>query len=119
MTAPISATLIVRDDRHILETIRQLRPHVAEIVVGYTPNDTLQAAELIAAGAKLVEIPGPLRDWASARNAVMRAATQPYLMWADSDDTFRGLDRLPEAIALLDNRPHARVLCPYEYAHDE
>ncbi len=120
---PVSATLIVRDDRHVLETIAQLRPHVAEILIGHTPCEEMKPAELYDAGADLVlHIPGVedgrLMDWSAARNRMLDAANERWILWADSDDEIVGLERLPEALEMLAVHPLGRLLCPYEYAID-
>lgn len=119
MKSPVSAMLLVKDDRHALALIDQLRPHVEEIVVGLTPNDELTRDELIDAGADtIIVVPGPLNNWARARNQVLAACTQRFVLWADSDDLIDGLHRLPEALTLLQTSPLGRLLCPYDYAID-
>src|SRR6185312_335388 len=117
--SPVSATLIVKDDRAVFDAIRSVSPYVSETIVGWTPNDVVTEAALLEAGAtRVVEIPGPVHDWAAARNRTMEFASQPWVMWLDSDDTVEGIERLPEALALLEQHPLARLLCPYDYATD-
>lgn len=112
---PVSAMVMVKDDRQVIEAVGDLARHCAEVLVGWTPNETLTEAELLAAGAtRVIEIPGPLMDWASARNRVMEFASQPWCTWADSDDRV-DLARLEEGLALLAAAPLARLLCPYWY----
>ena len=69
---------------------------------------------------------GTLFDFAAARNRSFALATQPWVLWADSDDLIDGLEHLPEVIANLEtaseqSRRDGRILrlcCPYEYAYD-
>ena len=54
-------------------------------------------------------------DFSVARNASFEKATQPWLMWLDSDDLIEGADKLVE---LCKAPPGTCYLFPYEYAYD-
>lgn len=123
MTAPVSACLIVRDDPHLVRTIECLRPHVAEICIAHTPCDEMPGSVVRALCDRYVVVhgieDGRIFDWAAARNASFALATQPWILWADTDDLVEGLEHLPEAIETLAKHPKSRLLCTYEYAYDK
>jgi glycosyltransferase involved in cell wall biosynthesis len=58
---------------------------------------------------------GRIQDFSAARNASFELATQPWVMWLDSDDLFDGGEKLHE----LCKAPQGTCyLFPYEYAYD-
>lgn len=123
MTTPISACLIVRDDPHLAKTIACLRPHVTEICIAHMPCANMPRGMVESVCDRYVVAPGyedgRIVDFSAARNASFALATQPYILWADTDDLVDGLQHLPEAIETLNRYPKSRLLCPYEYAYDK
>jgi len=116
--APISLCLIHRDDPHLPRTIASLRPYVAEVCIVHTPCAVFDAAEVRALADRYDEMPAPgggsISDFAEARTRSFALATQPVVMWADSDDLVVGVEHLAEVAAALESGQ--RVLCPYEYS---
>jgi len=137
MTAPVSACLIVRDDPHLPKTLASLAPHVAEIVIVYTGQGAKEFEtwkETLRVETSLVfdhfthasRPDGSLFDFAAPRDRSFALATQPYILWTDSDDLVEGLEHLPEilekfqaAIRITPAGTFARICCPYECAYDE
>jgi hypothetical protein len=139
MTSPVSACLIVNDDPHLIKTIKCLAPHVAEICIAFTgiSRDALVASERlvrkeILGKTQLVYFggadpkTGQLNDFSAARQFSFSVATQPWILWADSDDLISGLEHLPEVISNLELAREMkadgrlpRLSCPYEYAYDK
>lgn len=87
--AEISVVVIVKnDDRGLSRLLRSLAPLVAtETIVVDTGSTDGTVAAALAAGANVVEHRWD-GDYAAARNAGLDAATQPWILSADSDDCF-------------------------------
>ena len=108
--APVSACLIVRDDPHLRQTLDCLAPWVAEIIVLFTSKGVGDEPEAMienackAVGAKLIPFYGSIgkdgiiKSFAEARNESFYHASQPWIMWADSDDEIVGLENLAQVI---------------------
>jgi glycosyltransferase involved in cell wall biosynthesis len=127
--SPVTASLIIKDEPLLRDTLQKLRPHVAEIVVVDTgskePPTALAAEGLID---KLEVRPGEFDfygipiDFAKARNRSLGLASQPWVLWLDGDDVIEGLETLPALLA--DAETHRQggeveVFLPYEYRHDD
>ena len=120
--APVSATIIWRDDPRLGNALRSVRPYVKEIVVVCTgeespPRPERDLTDLCTYAVGCNDAEGRIADFSAARNAALRCATQPWVMWLDSDDIVVGLDTLLSDLRQL--RPGQRVLCPYWYAIDD
>ena len=124
---PVTCCFIVRNDPHLPKAIASIAPHVSEIVVVWTDGVTKDELERIDRlcrdlGCHLNggttdehnDETGALSDFAAARNYAYSLATQPWVMWLDSDDLFEG--RLPELNHIAG--PNVRFIAPYEYSFD-
>ena len=125
---PVTASLIIKDEPLLRDTLQKLRPWVAEVVVvdtGSTNPPTGLAAEGLI--DKLEVRPGEFDyhgipiDFAKARNRSLGLATQPWVLWLDGDDVIEGLETLGELLA--DAETHRQggeveVFLPYEYWYD-
>lgn len=142
---PVTAVILWRDDPHLVETLRCIRPYVREIIIVNTNPGSLSshnaglAGEAAAAlfdhpawdaSATIIHCPecndadGNIADFSVARQRGFDAAHAPWILWLDSDDVIRGLDRLPEVIAEAERAQTAagkpvRVVAAYEYAYDD
>jgi tetratricopeptide (TPR) repeat protein len=115
--APVSVCIITRDaQQDLLELLPTVRPWVEEICLLDTGSAMPELTERIADefgcvyrhDPSLLE-DGLMVDFSAARQESFRMATQPWVMWLDSDDTLVGGNNLPLAIAWLDwGRQHCR-----------
>ena len=130
--APVTASLIVKNEPLLRDTLSKLRPYVAEIVVVDTGSD-FPPSDLVTEGLidRLEIRPGEFDyhgipiDFSAARNRSLGLATQPWMLWLDGDDTIDGLESLHELIADADSHRLAgppgtqvQVMLPYEYSYD-
>lgn len=132
MQAPISVCLIVKNEESsplLEECLASIRPHVAEIVVvdtGSTDN-TISIARKHADVAVVYNgcndpNTGLIESFADARNYAFSLATQPWVMWIDSDDVLAGAENLVSLVAEADSKRAGKALCymfPYEYSYNE
>lgn len=122
MKAPVSVCLIARDDPHLENAIASVSPWVEEVCVlstWVTDNATRdiarRAGALYDADESCNDAEGRIENFAAARAASFAMATQPWVMWLDSDDIVAGADKLAE----LCREPEGTCfLLPYEYAYD-
>ena len=126
----ISACLIHRDDPHLAKTVASLRTcsDITEVVIVDTGSkDGGALAHSLADRFESFtdcnfaedEHEGrPIADFSGARARSFALATQPWLLWADSDDLLDGLDNLADAVRGLGSEPNALLLCKYEYAYE-
>ena len=118
---PVSACVIVRSDPLVFQAIESIRPYVEEVCVlcdlGTTPEFEEKLRQVADKVERFTEFQDGmcLLNFAAARNASFAMATQPWLIWLDSDDQVSG--ELPD----LENCdiPNVRFICPYEYAYDK
>lgn len=124
--APVSVCLITRGDERAADAVASVRPYVEEVILVHTcsPNDGFEVP-----GVDVVDFydgcndeQGRIEDFSKARNVSFAHATQPWVMWIDSDDVLAGGEHLAEVIDEADKSRRgkpARILAPYEYAYDE
>jgi len=131
--ANVSVCLIVRNEVAsglFEECLQSIRPHVAELVIVDT-GSTDETAEIAKRYADVFEVftecndpptvDGPIADFALARNRSFDLATQPWVMWLDSDDIVTGGEFLEKLIATAEANKGDREWCylfPYEYVYD-
>lgn len=132
MRAPVSVCMIVRDEEAtglFVECLESVRPHVQELVIvdtGSKDDTALIAKRYADRFERFVECNDPetgeIADFAMARNRSFSLASQPWVMWMDSDDRLRGADRLAELIksaqASASRGSGWCFLFPYEYAYN-
>lgn len=123
MKAPVSLCVISRRDPHLRDMLGSVAPYVSEVVIvcnDATDTETAGIAQEYGAryevylGANDAE--GRIDDFAQLRNHGLELATQPWVMWADSDDLVVHADALAGLVARLE--PNQGVLLPYEYGYD-
>lgn len=102
--APISCCIISRDCPHLLKTVRSIEPYVEQVVTVDTA--TIEGCH---------DREGRILDFSLARNKAHELATQPWVMWLDSDDLIVGAENL---YRLCEGEPRC-FLFPYEYAYDD
>lgn len=127
---PISVCVIVRDDPLLEGLLKSVRDHVAEICIVDTGSED---PECIRIGKEYADrwervtacndpTTGKIRDFALARERSFSLATQRWVLWADSDDEIRGMERMPAILAEAERHrtPSTGVHVPfrYEYAYD-
>lgn len=127
MRAPVSACLITRDDPHLAKAVASIRPYVAEVCIVDTGSreSVVEQGECLAdkfeVFAACNDAHGRMVDFAEARNASFELASEPWILWLDSDDLVHGGDRLAEVIREAEKAAagkDVRVFAPYEYAYD-
>lgn len=132
MQAPVSVCLIVKNEENsplLEECLASIRPYVAEIVVVDTGSSD-NTVEIAKRHADVVVVyngcndanTGLIQSFADARNYAFSLATQPWVMWIDSDDILDGGDKLISLIADADSKRGSKALCymfPYEYSYNE
>jgi glycosyltransferase involved in cell wall biosynthesis len=123
--APISCCIIVRNEaKHIHECLESIRPHVEEIVVvdtgstDGTPDVARRYADKVEVFTACNDENGLIDDFSLARQKSFSLASQPWVMWADADDTVSGGEKLAELVAAHDVHERVCVIWPYEYDHD-
>src|SRR5271170_3647368 len=96
MSAPVSVCMITRGDPHIVAALESIHQFVAEIVVVITSSTdlaSLQTLKQLSLNCPLVlqtmdscnDEQGNIIDFSAARNYSLSLATQPWVMWLDSD----------------------------------
>jgi hypothetical protein len=137
--APVTAALIVKDDPHLLDTLACLGPYVSEIVVVYTGPERKREHEVMSlahiypstqtegtnrgVAPDLVKIVydhypdcidenGKFSNFAKARQRSFDLATEPWILWADSDDEIVGLETLA---GLMEQAKTAREMAAREH----
>lgn len=121
----ISACLIVRDEAETLpRLLKQLRPHVDELVVldtGSKDGTPAIARKYADRFSVCLDFNNPdtglIEDFAGARNRAMEMCSGEWLFWCDGDDEIRGAEHL-RALAEQSREDNVRIFLPYEYAHD-
>jgi tetratricopeptide (TPR) repeat protein len=131
MRAPISLCIITRDEALLDGTLQSARDHVAEIIV----IDTAPTGELTRDICRMRDVDwyerytscngdtGLIEDFSLARQRSFELATQPWVLWADSDDVISGADQLAVLVAELEASRDLDglaigMLFPYEYDYD-
>lgn len=124
MTEKISACLLARDDAPTLEPLlKQLRPHVDEIVVVDTgsadasPAIAQKYADQFVTYTGCNDAAGLIADFADARNHALSLASNPWHFWCDADDELVGAENI-RALAAQRKAENHLWLIPYEYTHD-
>jgi Glycosyl transferase family 2/Tetratricopeptide repeat len=101
----LSATLIVRDEGHVLEAcLSSLDGVVDEVIVVDTGSADRSPDIAVQYGAKLYRFPWN-DDFSAARNFAIEQASCPWILYIDADERLRGADRRTVHSALSD--PHA------------
>jgi len=127
MNSKISLCIITRGEPSLEAAIASFAPHVDEVCIVATTadEDALESVRQIAPGAIVdsftacLDPMGQMGNFAIARTRSLRRAKGDAIVWADSDDTLRGGEHLRDAVEkLLAAGPNARLVAPYEYAHD-
>ena len=100
-TAPVSLTMIVRDEEknlpHCLESVRGIFDEIVVVDTGSTDRTREIAREF---GAKVFDFAW-VDDFAAARNVALAHATGDYAFWLDADDVIEPPER-EKLMALLD-----------------
>jgi glycosyltransferase involved in cell wall biosynthesis len=119
---PISLCIITKNDPAILNCIKSIRPYVKEIVV-VDGGSTYENQKLVQEQVDIFEVytkgnnkDGLIEDFSKQRNRSFELATQPWILWADSDDIIEGGEHLKDIISQY-NSPIS-IMFPYEYAYD-
>ncbi len=127
--APVSLCIIVKNDPLLEDCVNSLKKYVKEIVIvdtGSTTEFQLKARSL----ANIFEIytecndpqTGLIEDFSQARQRSFDLATQPWIMWMDSDDIVEGGENLNKIITNYEQNPlpldGIGFVFPYEYAYD-
>lgn len=133
MRAPVTACLITREDRGLVDAVRSVIDHVSQLVVVNTsPRFDADMANCLQSSSIPVVIDwftlcnespvdGKIADFSLARNHTYSFATHPWVMWLDADDVARGAKHLAAVIRRADRLREGhpcRVVFPYEYAYD-
>ena len=128
----VSVCFIVRNDADsglLEECFASVRPHVEEIVIVDT-GSTDNTPEIAKRYADIFEVftecnedqeNGPIADFSKARNRSFDLATQPWVMWMDSDDLLAGGENLAKLVEIGNLNKGDRDWCylfPYEYVYD-
>ena len=127
MKAPISACLIVRNDPRLPDAVASIRHFVSEVCIVYTgpashydeSSFMRRLADSFAVCPDALDDEGHMADFALARNASFALATQPWILWLDSDDRIEGAEHLDAILGCASGHEHPRLLGQYEYAHDK
>lgn len=128
--APVSCCFIVRDDEAsglFEECLASVRPYVAEIVVvdtgskDRTPEIAREYADIVEVFTECNDpVTGEIANFADARNRSFDLATQPWVMWMDSDDVLAGGEHIARLVQMAEAARGARDWCylfPYEYVY--
>ena len=121
---PISLCLIDKNDPAIVQCIASIRPFVKEIVVvdgGSSPEHQNLVRGLVDIYEVYTEGNNPqtnmIEDFSKQRNHSFSLATQPWILWADTDDIIVGGENLASIISQY-QEPVA-IMFPYEYGYND
>jgi glycosyltransferase involved in cell wall biosynthesis len=85
---PVVALIIAYNEaERIFQTIRNLLPHVAEVIVGDTGSTDKTCEIARKAGARVVGLEWN-NNFAQARNELMSATTREWCLFCDADEEF-------------------------------
>lgn len=131
MTSPISLCFICKNDENTVEAMLQsFRPFVQEIVAIDT-GSTDTTPEIVKKYADIFEVytdcndpqTGLIQDFSMARQRSIDLSTQPYFIWADSDDIVTGVENLHLIIKDVEKNKGdidgLGIMFPYEYSYDQ
>jgi len=130
MKAPVSLCVIVKQDPLLEECVNSLRQYVQEVVIVDT-GSPIEYQNKIKQLADIFEVytdcnnkeTGLIEDFAKARQRSFDLATQPWIIWADSDDMVVGGENLIKIISAYNsnqqNLDAVAFVFPYEYAYDD
>lgn len=124
MKAPISMCIITKDDPFLEQCVASFRDYVEEIVIVDTgsadPSMGKRLADKFEVFTACNDAEGRIQDFSMARQRSFDLASQPWVMWCDSDDIIEGADKLAAICArpLPPSPPDAMYLFPYEYMYD-
>lgn len=130
--ANISMCIIVKNEPLLEKCLQSIRDHVQEIVIidtGSTDGTTIQVAKKYAdifesySGCNNKNT-GLIEDFSDARNYSLSKATQPFMMWMDSDDILVGAENLlkiTQEYNIVNEASDAaiNIMFPYEYSYNE
>lgn len=131
MKAPISVCLICRNNETSIEKcILSFRDYVQEVVVVDT-GSTDSTPEIAKKYADIFEVytdcndpeTGLINSFSDARSRSFELATQPWVMWVDSDDILSGMEKVNDL--LQNHSPEVYqtdsvvFMFPYEYSYNE
>lgn len=131
MKAPVSLCLICRNDEKTLEEcLRSIHEYVNEIIIvdtGSIDSSPAIAKKYATRWELFTDCNNPetglIEDFSKARQYAFSLATQPWVMWADSDDVIVGAEKLKDLIITYDkNKGSSKgiaFLFPYEYSYDD
>lgn len=135
----ISACIITRDDKKLVDAVASVRPFVDEVCIvdtgtsGELGDHGMSAALGMAAKAfgdgtdgefKWVpfdgcnDADGKIANFSAARRVSFAMATGDWIVWIDSDDVVEGLENLRPLLASIPAERSPRLMCPYEYAYE-
>lgn len=123
----LGLAMIVRNCADTLPAaIEPLLPHVAEVAIvlgGRSNDDTPALAQRYA--TRLAEYRGPLTDdgslldFAAARQQSFDLLTTPWVIVADSDDGWGGLEYLTETVARAQQATSPAILVKYQVSKNQ
>lgn len=129
--SPVSLCMIVKNDPAIEECLKSIREYVTEIVIvdtgsndGITQNIARKYADIFEVFTECNDPEtGLINNFSMARQRSFDHATQPWVMWADSDDIITGIENLQTVIDSYDpewlKTNPVFLLFPYEYSYNE
>src|ERR1019366_1053900 len=129
--APVSLCMIVKNDPAIEECLKSVRDWIEEIVIVDTGSNDGKTQDIARKYADKFEVftacndpeTGLIDDFSMARQRSFDLATQPFAMWADSDDLITGLENLQSVLNSYDpewlKTNPVCLLFPYEYSYNE
>jgi glycosyltransferase involved in cell wall biosynthesis len=122
----ISACIIVRDEPLLAQAVASIRPYVDEVVIVDTGSaDTSSVWPLTDKFLSFTDCNdefGNMADFSVARQKSLELATHDCIVWIDADDVLVGGEFIQDAIRIAVEKANGsdwRIVCPYEYAHNE
>lgn len=125
MKLPISVCMITRNDPHLETCINSFKDHVNEICLVITGDDPFSIAVAKKLNCKYVVFEDcneddKIVDFSLARNKSLELATQPWIMWIDSDDLVVGMEKLEKLLeACQEIEEPVGFLFPYNYSYNQ
>jgi len=122
--APVSLCMIFRDDPLLEQAVASVRPYVEQVCIVVDDDAPSEAKARTVKVADTWTVSSWRDDFAYTRNISFELATQPYIMWMDTDDVVVGAEHIAreirEANAKLGDRraAAARLIAPYDYEFD-